>query len=248
MKKLLTLVVIALAAVLPGQAQVKSIFGIANHLGVDLNVGTTGIGFEFSTPITPFIQARAGLSIMPGFNFNVDSEITGTQMVEGNPYDYSEEITLNSSLKRTQGSLIFNVYPFGGRSSFFVAVGGYFGGKNLLNITGKAPDAVLQYGNGVVEIGNYQIPVDKNGYVNGALRTNAFRPYFGIGTGRPCPGGRLNFMWELGLQVSGKPKVFTGDGEISEIPELDNDDTYNKIQKYLKVYPVLKFTISGRIF
>ena len=247
MKKIFVFVILALTAMMPGQAQVKSIFGIANHLGVDVNVGTTGVGFELSTPITPFIQARAGLSIMPGIKFHVDSEIEGTYNNQGQAYDYSEPITLNSSLKRTQGSLIFNVYPMGNRFPLFVAVGAYFGGKDLLTINGYAPGAA-QYGGGMVEIGDYAIPVDKNGYVNGSLRTNAFRPYFGIGTGRPCPKGRVNFMWELGLQVHGTPKVCTQDGQVIELTNISNDDTYHKIMKYVKVYPVLKFTISGRIF
>ena len=56
------------------RAQVKDFLGIANHLGVNINVGTTGIGFEAATPITPFVQARAGISVMPGIKFHVDSD------------------------------------------------------------------------------------------------------------------------------------------------------------------------------
>lgn len=186
------------------------------------------------------------MSFMPGIKFHVDSEIEGSYTQGGQTFDYTEPITLHSSLKRIQGSLIFNVYPLGNRFPLFVAVGAYFGGRDLLKINGYAPN-VAQYG-GMVEIGDFAIPVDKDGYVNGSLRTKAFRPYFGIGTGRPCPKGRVNFMWELGLQVHGKPQVYTNDGQVIEIDGLGDDDTYHKIMKYVKVYPVLKFTISGRIF
>lgn len=247
MKKLFAIVAVAVASVFAGQAhgQVRSIFGIANHLGVDLNVGTTGIGFEVSTPITPFVQARAGMSFMPGIKFHVDSEVSSSLM-DGGPTYYGD-ITLNGNLKRTQGSLIFNVYPLSTRFPLFVAVGAYFGGRDLIKIDGYSPDAA-QYGGGTVEIGDYAIPVDKNGYVHGSLRTNAFRPYFGIGTGRPCPGGRLNFMWELGIQVQGAPKVHTDQGVVIDLKGVNDDDTFQKIMKYVKVYPVLKFTIAGRIF
>ena len=67
-------------------------FGIANHLGVDVNVGTTGVGFEVSTPITQFIQARAGLSYMPGFSFNVSTDVTGSYTYEGQKYEYVDNI------------------------------------------------------------------------------------------------------------------------------------------------------------
>ncbi len=49
--------------------------GIANHLGVDINAGTNGIGFEVSTPVTRWVQARLGLSVMPGFSFTTSADI-----------------------------------------------------------------------------------------------------------------------------------------------------------------------------
>ncbi|MDE5624703.1 MAG: hypothetical protein K2I61_00105, partial [Muribaculaceae bacterium] len=112
MKKLFLSLCVAFSALFAANhttAQVKDMLGIANHLGVNLNVGTTGIGVEAATPITPFVQARLGISIMPGFNFNVDSEVDiETNDPTGMYGSYiSRDITLNGSLKRVQGSLIF---------------------------------------------------------------------------------------------------------------------------------------------
>lgn len=244
MKKVLLFAAMAVMALVPLQAQ--SIMKVGNHLGVDVNVGTTGIGFELSTPVTQFIQARAGLSFMPDISFNIDTEVSGT--VPGQGTDYYQDITLKNSIKRMQGSLIFNIYPGGKHLPLFIAVGGYFGGKDLLKMHGQVPSEIMGYGGGHVEIGDYQLPVDANGNVNGSLRVKSFRPYFGIGTGRPCPGGRLNFMWEIGVQLQGAPKVYDGENRELQITGLDNDDTYHKVMKYLKVYPVLRFTLSGRIF
>lgn len=248
MKKFFLLLIAAGMSIMPVKAQVGNILGIGNHLGVDVNVGTTGYGFEISTPLTQWVQARAGISIMPGIKFHVDTDVTGSYSANGQVINYSEPITLHSNLSRVQGSLIFNVYPLGNHFPLFVAAGAYFGGKKLMNIKGHVPDEVVENGGGMVEIGDYHIPVDPNGDVRGSLRVNSFRPYFGIGTGRPCPKSRLNFMWELGVQLEGKPKVFSDYGEAMEINGLDNDDTYHDIIKYLKVYPVLKFTLSGKIF
>ena len=248
MKKYFAIALLSIVSVcsLSVRAQVKDFLGIANHLGVNINVGTTGIGFEAATPITPFVQARAGISVMPGIKFHVDSDVDlGTYQ----GYTAEREIQLDGSLKRVQGSLIFNVYPLGNRFPLFVAVGGYFGGRDMVKITGQVNDydpAMM----GSVEIGDYRLPLGPHGEVRGALRTNSFRPYIGIGTGRPCPTGRLNFMWELGIQIQGKPYLW--DDINKEKVDLkgieDSDDTFQKIMDHFTVYPVLKFTLSGRIF
>ncbi len=251
MKKLFAAICVALITLTGAHhanSQVKEMLGIANHLGVNLNVGTTGIGVEAATPITPFVQARLGISIMPGINFHVDSDVTLNGTYNGTPGSVDSEIQLDGSLKRVQGSLIFNVYPLGNRFPLFIAVGGYFGGRDMVKINGFCPDA-KGLGNSV-EVGDYQLPLDENGYAKGALRVNSFRPYFGIGTGRPCPVGRLNFMWELGIQIQGKPYVWDDLNKTKVDTKFieDSDDTFQKVMDHFTVYPVLKFTLSGRIF
>ncbi len=174
--------------------------GIANHLGVDLNVSTNGIGFEVSTPITRFVQARLGLSVMPGFKFHTDVDVD----VDGYGYwsNYVSDPTMEveASFKRVQGSLIFNVYPFP-VGSFYVAAGAYFGGKDLIKISGHSEDYAQNSGNLGVLIGDYRIPMDKDGNIKGGLKVNSFRPYLGIGWGRPVPNRRINFGVELGVQL-----------------------------------------------
>lgn len=251
MKKIIVSMLVAASAIFAaphGNAQMKDMLGIANHVGVSLGVGTTGVAIEAATPITPFVQARLGVHIMPGINFHVDSDVTLNGAYNGVPGSYDGEIQLDGSLKRVQGSLIFNVYPLGNKFPLFIAVGGYFGGRDMVKINGYCPQA-QGLGN-YVEVGDYQLPLDENGYAKGALRVNSFRPYIGIGTGRPCPVGRLNFMWELGVQFQGKPYVWDGLNkqkvDMSVVEE--SDDTFQKIMDHFTVYPVLKFTLSGRIF
>ncbi len=223
--------------------------GIANHLGVDLNVSTNGIGFEVSTPITRFVQARLGLSVMPGFKFHTDVDVD----VDGYGYwsNYVSDPTMEveASFKRVQGSLIFNVYPFP-VGSFYVAAGAYFGGKDLIKISGHSEDYAQNSGNLGVLIGDYRIPMDKDGNIKGGLKVNSFRPYLGIGWGRPVPNRRINFGVELGVQFQGKPKVYAdglSDDEMRKVVE-DNDDDFQKIMDHFTVWPVLKFTLSGKIF
>lgn len=39
---------------------------VFNHLGIGAAVGTNGLSFEVATPITGFVNMRAGVSYMPG--------------------------------------------------------------------------------------------------------------------------------------------------------------------------------------
>lgn len=56
-------------------------------------------------------------------------------------------------------------------------------------------------------------------------------------------------MFELGVQFHGTPKVYSDTGDIDDLlKQTDEDDDFTKIIDKLKVYPVLKFRICGRIF
>ena len=100
-----------------------------------------------------------------------------------------------------------------------------------------------------VAIGDYVLPVDKNGNVSGGLTVKAVRPYVGIGFGRIVPKKRLGFSGELGVQVHGTPEVYTDNGSLGNLmSELDPDDDFTKIIDKLTVYPVLKLRLTGRIF
>lgn len=220
---------------------------IFNHLGVGVNAATTGFGFELSTPVTNYVALRAGINFMPGFSFTTDVDGRYTADTEYGEQTTDFTMDLKGGLKRTQGDVIFNIYPFGSHNAFYVAAGAYFGGKDILSLKGHSDELMnLQADNPYVEIGDYQLPVDENGNVDGSLRVNSFRPYLGLGYGRAIPKKRVNFGVELGVQFMGHMKVYSGD-EVLQVKEYNDDDWQKWIDK-LTVYPVLKFTISGRIF
>lgn len=227
--------------------------GIANHLGLGVGVGTNGITIEAATPVTKFLSVRAGVSFMPGITFNADADFEMPEINTGGyPVNYPESGTmeLQGDLKRVQGEVIVNIYPFP-TSSFYVAAGAYFGGNTLLKITGHS-DELEQAGSmareGGVIIGDYTIPVDENGNVSGGFKVKKFRPYLGIGFGRVNPGKFLNFSMELGCQFQGKPELFTDFGEIDESLGIEDDNTFKKVQDALKVYPTLTFRLNFRAF
>ena len=102
---------------------------------------------------------------------------------------------------------------------------------------------------------NYDIPFDNNGDINGGVKVKNVRPYLGLGFGRLIPKKRVGFRFELGAQFQGKPKVYYMDNG-NEIDALDKykdniddgtKDDISKVMDWLRVYPVLKFSIRGRI-
>ena len=68
-----------------------------------------------------------------------------------------------------------------------------------------------------IEIGNYRIPVDQNGNISGGLKVSSFRPYLGLGFGRAIPKKRIGFMFEMGVQFHNTPKVYTNNGDLSDL-------------------------------
>ena len=248
MKKTVFTILAALALLMPGTAAAQDLF---NHLAVNAHVATTGVGVELSTPITKFITMRAGVTCMPGFSFN--AEVDGQYYVNGESNNFT--VDLDANLKRTQGSVIFNVYPLAKAkvcSSFFLAAGLYFGGDKLVQIKGHSDEIandLKQFGGtSYIELGDYKLPVDENGNVKGGLKVQKVRPYLGLGFGRYVPNKRISVTGELGVQFHGHIKPYTSEGEIEAFDELTEKDDWKKVMDKLTVYPMLKIVISGRIF
>ena len=184
-------------------------YGLGNRIGIGVGAGTEGIGVDVSTCFNKYFGVRAGLNFMPDINIKTDVDIEPN--VEGLPPLSGDDATLNvkGSLKRTSFDVKFDCYPTGG--TFFVTAGFSVGGEKLVQVTGHS-DYIQnnyaladQYG---IQIGDYNIPFDENGDVNGGLKVNNFRPYLGLGFGRLIPKNRIGFRFEMGVQFHGKPKVY----------------------------------------
>ena len=229
-------------------------YGLFDHLSVGVNASTTGIGVDVATNVTKFVGLRLGLNMMPSFRFSQSMDL-GMEAESGDNTLEMGEIDASASFSRTTVDLLADVYPFG--NSIFVTGGFSFGGSKVVKVKGHSDDVAEWYaqhpdeGEFYVQADKYQIPVDRNGNMSGGLKVAGFRPYLGVGFGsRAVPKSRVGFRFELGLQFHGKPKVYT-DSEDYEIhvSETDVDDDISKwISKGIKVYPVIKFRLCGRIF
>lgn len=66
------------------------------HLDLSLTAGTTGIGFDLSSPITEHLDLRAGFSYMPYFEYNMNFDI----QVGNYKYDDSKSASENAVLEK----------------------------------------------------------------------------------------------------------------------------------------------------
>lgn len=250
MKKFLFLVSVLVSMSLPTFAQKH--LGYFNSIAIGVNAGTTGWGVDLATPIGNHFALRAGLTFMPNFSLTEEVDISSSSFssyYDPTSYDGLTSMDVEGSLKRSAAEVLLNIYP-SKHSSFFISGGAVFGGEKLITVTGHSDElAKLQNvaeGAGI-EIGDYVIPVDKQGNVSGGIKVSNFRPFVGIGMGRIVPKKRVGFLFEMGVQFHKTPEVYTDYGNLGMlVEEADND--FSEIVEKVKVYPVIRFRLCGRLF
>ena len=270
MKKLMMMAVILLAGVGSVMAQSDYKRGIFNHVGLNVGAGTEGISVGVAAPVTNFLEVEAGVNIMPSFklsgDLDVDVNTSSLPQVPNVHYPTGATIHAEGSFDRTTFNVKANLYPFGGGSKFFIAAGLSIGGEKIAEVTGscdelreisqKLPTLEMkdQFHQVVVStananLGGYKLELDENYNVQGDIRCKNVRPYLGLGFGRLVPKNRIGCRFELGCQFMGKLKVYQNGNEIDINKALEDagEDDLSKFVKDLKVYPVLKFSLTGRI-
>lgn len=250
MKKVILSVAMAMMSVCGMMAQSDApMYGWANRVGVGLGVGTEGIGIDASTCLSKYLGVRLGVNFMPDISIKTDVDVEAN--IDGMTQSPVSQVNVKGSLKRTTVDLKFDCYPTGG--SFFVTAGFSMGGNKLVKVTGHSDEIkslqaqAKDYG---IQIGDYNIPFDENGDVEGGLKVNGFRPYLGLGFGRLVPKGRVACRFEMGVQFHGKPKVYADGVDADDLLNQIDDDTSDDISKIMdnfKVCPVIKLTLRGRI-
>ena len=259
MKKLFIACMALLMGITAASAQNDFERGVFNHVGANVSVGTEGIGVGVAAPVTDYLELGFGVNFMPAIKGKGDVNVvynTGSLPI---PIPKNDKIKITGDLSRTTMDAKLNVYPFGKLFPFFIAGGFSFGGEKIAELTGHS-DAIQQtistypeYKDLILnsisaELDQYNVKFDEKGDINGDIRVKKFRPYLGLGIGRLVPKNRVGFRFELGCQFMGKMKVYQNNEEV-KINELSKgDDDLSKIIDKLKVYPVLKLTLTGRLF
>lgn len=240
--------------------------GFLNHVGINVGAGTEGISVGLAAPVTGFFELEAGVNVMPSFklsgDLDVDVNTSSLPQVPGVQYPANATIHAEGSFDRTTFNVKANLYPFGGGTKFFIAAGLSIGGEKIAEVSGscdelrdfsqKLPTQELkdQFRQAVsANLAGYNLQFDENYNVQGDIRCKKVRPYLGLGFGRLVPKNRLGMRLELGCQFMDKLKVYQNDTEIDINKALEDagDDDLSKFVKDLKIYPVVKFSFTGRI-
>lgn len=266
MKKLMMVAVILLTSVGSVMAQKEYKRGFLNHVGINVGAGTEGISVGLAAPVTGFFELEAGVNVMPSFklsgDLDVDVNTSSLPQVPTVTYPTSATIHAEGSFDRTTFNVKANLYPFGGGTKFFIAAGLSIGGEKIAEVTGSC-DELRKFSQSLptqelknefrqavsANLAGYNLQFDENYNVQGDIRCKKVRPYLGLGFGRLVPKNRLGMRLELGCQFMDKLKVYQNDTEIDINKALEDagDDDLSKFVKDLKIYPVVKFSFTGRI-
>lgn len=261
MKKLMMMAVLLLAGVGSVMAQSDYKRGIFNHVGLNVGAGTEGISVGVAAPVTNFLEVEAGVNIMPSFKLSGDLDVD-VKPIPGVSTPTDATIHVDGDFSRTTFNVKANLYPFGGGSKFFIAAGLSIGGEKIAEVTGSCDD-LREFSQNLptqelkdqlrqaatANLGGYNLELDENYNLQGDIRCKNVRPYLGLGFGRLVPKNRIGCRFELGCQFMGKLKVYQNGNEIDINKALEDagEDDLSKFVKDLKVYPVLKFSLTGRI-
>ena len=269
MKQFIAVITAMLLSLPTAQAQEQQTdYGLFKQLGAGVSIGTDGIGLEVATPVNSFLSLRLGYSFMPSFkyngNFDFDSSEGFLRKEDGS--GFYDNVDVEGKLHMGDLRLLLDYYPLT-NSSFRITAGAYLGKSKLVTARTKNHFIYEPYwGNSGPELGSgtntYTVVSDPKGAINADLKTNALKPYIGIGFGRAVPRNRLGVSFDLGLQFWGKPSLWTNidDNVGTKYRKVEKSRILSKqewcddlkdgldIMEKIIVYPVLSVRLNGRLF
>ena len=252
--------------------QLQSEDGLLNHLSVGLTSGLAGTGIDVVMPLHRLVTLRAGFA---GWNvgdikfkaINTATEITEMQMVEAEAVRRSqltEKVELAAEPNFWNFFLLGEVHPFRNQPFYFSA-GLYAGSQNFVHFrnTNEGALQVLYYANQLVEdynsvfrtnyqpiglkFGDYVFTADERGNIDVRMKTNAVKPYLGIGFGQHlAKKHRLSLAVDAGLLFWGTPK-FVLNNDV-EIKSSGRNSGITSTLSWLKAWPNLQLRVAYKIF
>ncbi len=159
-----TLLLATVLATAPAAAQYKSNYDYHTrafeHIDVSITAGTTGLGFDVATPITPALRLRGGMTFMPHMDYDVTFAINaGRYDSEGQWHETSMEsmqryinlmhemtgITVDTEVQMTgtptmwDAHVLLDVLPFRNKH-WHLSAGFYVGSRQVARAVNKTSD------------------------------------------------------------------------------------------------------------
>ena len=246
--------------------------GLFNHLSVGLSTGLTGTGIDVAMPVHKLVTVKAGFS---GWGvgdikfkaINTATEITQMQMVEEDAMKRAQmvdKVELAAKPKFWNFFLLGEVHPFKNQPFYFTA-GLFFGSQTFMHFrnTNEGALGFLYDANQKVEdynqlyhtnyppvglkFGDYVFTADEQGNIDVRMKTNAVKPYIGVGAGQNiAKTHRVSLAVEAGLMFWGTPK-FLLNNDV-EIKSNGSNSGITSILSWLKAWPNLEIRVAYKIF
>ena len=246
--------------------------GLFNHLSVGLNIGLTGTGIDAAMPVHKLVTVRAGISGWGIGNIkfkaiNTASEITETAMVEDDAVKRAQlEDKVELAIKPNFWNfyVLGEVHPFKNQPFYFSA-GLFIGSQNFLHFrnTNEGALGFLYDANQKVEdynnifrtnylpiglkFGDYIFTADENGNIDVRMKTNAVKPYLGVGFGQHiAKNHRVSLAVDAGLLFWGTPKFMLNND--TEIKSSGKNSGITGAVSWLKAWPNIQIRVAYKIF
>ena len=246
--------------------------GLFNHLSVGLSTGLTGTGIDVVMPVHKLVTVKAGFS---GWGvgdikfkaINTATEITEMQMVEEDAVKRAkmvDKVELAAKPKFWNFFLLGEVHPFKNQPFYFTA-GLFMGSQTFMHFrnTNEGALGFLYDANQKVEdynrlyktnyppvglkFGDYVFTADEQGNIDVRMKTNAIKPYIGIGAGQNiAKTHRVSLAVEAGLLFWGTPK-FLLNNDV-EIKSNGSNSGITSVLSWLKAWPNLQIRVAYKIF
>ncbi len=246
--------------------------GLFNHLSVGLSTGLTGTGIDVAMPVHKLVTVKAGFS---GWGvgdikfkaINTATEINQMQMVEEDAIKQAQmvdKVELAAKPKFWNFFLLGEVHPFKNQPFYFTA-GLFFGSQTFMHFRNTNDGALgfLYDANQKVEdynqlyhtnyppvglkFGDYVFTADEQGNIDVRMKTNAIKPYIGIGAGQNiAKTHRVSLAVEAGLMFWGTPK-FLLNNDV-EIKSNGSNSGITSVLSWLKAWPNLQIRVAYKIF
>lgn len=204
-----------------------------SSFGVSLSATTTGAEFELATPLHEKVVLRGGFSFLP-YNFE-----TSVNVRKVNEHDLPMDVPvdMDGKIRNYNGKIVLDYFP-STDVAFFISGGLYLGNQKIVTMEGKSDEDLIW--------GNHIIP-SENGQVKALVKANSAKPYLGIGFGNTIPQKRVGFRFELGAMFQGTPRLHNTKGDELDDININDADIIDLVKKF-KVYPVVAFRLTGRLF
>ena len=265
---LFTIMLTAIGAKAQNTDKLHAEDGLLNHLSVGLTTGLTGAGIDVVMPVHKIVTVRAGFT---GWNvgdikfkaINTATEITEMQMVEADAVKLSQmtdKVELAAEPNFWNFFLLGEVHPFQNQPFYFSA-GLFVGSQNFIHFRNTNEGALefLYYANQLVEdynqvfrtnyppiglkFGDYVFTADEHGNIDVRMKTNAVKPYIGIGFGQHlAKKHRVSLAVDAGLLFWGTPKFVLNND--TEIKSSGKNSGITGALSWLKAWPNLQIRVA----